>query len=162
MNYPLLFTVRDVVNGEGYLAGITLYGRAVAVKEDDGNWWLYGVRPGAIADYGTTPQEAFQKFRNRYRNLLFDIAEETADFNQFKAEVEKFYGQPNPEEETRWSDAFREIRNGKTEIEPSFAALERAKPEKWPTGVSIIPLHELKRFTAADNIPDNSALAAAA
>jgi hypothetical protein len=160
-NYPLMFKLRDVINGEGYLAGVTLTGRALAVKEDDGNWWLYGVRPAAIADYGSTPQEAFHKLRDRYKNLLFDIAEEAASFDEFKAQVEKFYEQPSPEEEGRWSEAFRAIRSGQR-IEAPFDSLTKERPDKWPTGVSIVPLHEIKRFTAADNIPDNSALASAA
>lgn len=159
-NYPLMFRVRDVVNGEGYLAGVTLTGRALAVKEDDGNWWLYGVRPGALADYGTTLEEAFHKFRERYKNLLFDIAEEAVDFEEFKGEVECFYEQPNPEEEARWSESFRAIRNGKIEITEPFDSLVKESPDKWPTGVSIVPLHQVKRFTPADNV--NSALAAAA
>jgi hypothetical protein len=161
-NYPLMFTLRDIISGEGYLAGITLSGRALMVKEDDGNWWMYGVRPGAIADYGITPQEAFQKFRGRYKDLLFDIAEEASDFGKFKAEVEAFYSQPNPEEETRWTEAFRAIRNGKTEIGAPFDSLNKVSPEKWPSSISVTPLHQEKRFTAADNVKDTSVLASAA
>lgn len=159
-NYPLMFKIREVINGEGYLAGVTLTGRALAVKEDDGNWWLYGVRPGAIADYGMTPQEAFSKFQQRYKNLLFDIAEEAATFDKFKTEVEKFYEQPNPEEEDRWSEAYRAIRSGQTEISAPFDAIAKERPDNWPTGISIVPLHQVKRFTSADNVPATLAAAA--
>lgn len=161
-NYPLMFTLRDVVSGEGYLAGVTLYGRALMVKEDDGNWWMYGVRPGAIADYGTTPQEAFHKFRDRYKTLLFDIAEDAADFEKFKVEVESFYSQPNPEEEARWTEAFRAIRSGEAEVEAPFDSLKRESPEERPTSIGILPLHQERRFTAADNVRDTFALAPAA
>lgn len=159
-NYPLMFKLRDVISGEGYLAGVTLTGRALAVQEDDGNWWLYGVRPGAIADFGATPEEAFLKLQDRYKKLLFDLAEEAKTFNDFKAEVEAFYRQPNNEEESRWSEAWRAIKTGQTEIVDPFKSLDRASPDNWPTGVSVMPLHEMKRFTSADNV--NSALAAAA
>ena len=52
--YPLMFTYRDVISGDGFLAGITLSGRALMIKEND-EWWMYGVRPGAIAETGKTP-----------------------------------------------------------------------------------------------------------
>jgi hypothetical protein len=118
------------------------------------------VRPGAIADFGATPEEAFLKLQDRYKKLLFDLAEEAKTFNDFKAEVEAFYRQPNNEEEARWSEAWRAIKSGETKIIAPFKSLDRASPDNWPTGVSIMPLHEMKRFTSADNV--NSALAAAA
>ncbi len=44
-DYPVMFTVRDTVSGNGFLAGITLTGRALMTREADGKWWVYGVRP---------------------------------------------------------------------------------------------------------------------
>src|ERR1700756_2007962 len=72
-DYPMMFTVRDTVTGSGYLAGVTLSGNALLCREEDGKWWFYGVRPGAISECGTTPEEAFLRFRNTYKNLLFDM-----------------------------------------------------------------------------------------
>src|SRR5437773_2171380 len=97
-HYPLLFTFRDVISGDGFLAGITLSGRALMELEQD-RWCIYGVRPGAIAESGITPQEAFLRFRNRYKEVLFDIAEEYRAFDKFKEEVEQFFYQPDQEEE---------------------------------------------------------------
>jgi hypothetical protein len=161
-DYPVMFTVRDAVSGNGYLAGVTMSGRAVVCREDDGKWWVYGVRPGAIAEWGTTPLDAFHKFRDRYKTLLFDIAEEFHDFESFKREVEQFYNQPDPEEENRWVAAFQAIRSGSVEIEAPFTDLPKESPEKRPTGVFVQPLHQLKRFTASDNIQESTELAAAA
>jgi len=160
-NYPLMFTLRNVINGEGFLAGVTLSGRALMVKEDDGNWWMYGVRPGAMADFGVTPQEAFHNFGDRYKTLLFDMAEEATSFDNFKSEVEGFYAQPNRDEEARWTEAFKAIRSGMT-VEPPFDSLTKQSPENWPTGITVLPLHEEKRFTAADNVSDKYVCAAAA
>lgn len=161
-NYPLMFTLRDVITGEGFLAGVTVSGRALMVKEDDGYWWMYGVRPGAIADFAATPQEAFHKFRDRYKTLLFDMAEEASSFDNFKSEVESFYGQPNRDEESRWNEAFRTIRSGEMRVEPPFDSLERTSPQQWPTGISVVALHKEKRFSPADNVPDAYVFAAAA
>jgi len=161
-DYPVMFTVRDAVSGNGYLAGVTMFGRAVVCQEDDGKWWVYGVRPGAIAEYGDTPFDAFHKFRSRYKTLLFDIAEESEDFEGFKNEVERFYNQPDHEEEDRWEAAFQAIRSGSLKVEPPFSELPRESPEKRPTGVFVQPLHQMKRFTASDNVQETTELAAAA
>jgi hypothetical protein len=160
-DYPVMFTVRDTVSGNGFLAGVTLSGRALMVYEDD-KWWVYGVRPGAIAGSGKTPQEAFHDFRERYKMLLFDYATEVEDFGSFKKDVESFYGQPDTEEEARWTAAFQAIRDGNIVVEAPFTDLPKENPQKRPTGISIIPLHEVKRFSATDNIPDSYTFAAAA
>jgi hypothetical protein len=65
--HPLMITLRDAISGDGFLAGITLSGRALMRKEDDGKWWMYGVRPAALAESGTTVEEAFLHFRGRYQ-----------------------------------------------------------------------------------------------
>src|SRR3989344_5730364 len=89
MNYhPLLFTFGDVIAGNGFLAGVKLSGRAVMIEEEPGKWWMYGVYPGAIAQAGETPKEAYLHFRSTYKEALFDIAQEANDFESFKAEVE--------------------------------------------------------------------------
>jgi hypothetical protein len=160
-HYPLMFTWRDVVSGNGYLAGVTLYGRVLMTREDD-KWWTYGVRPGAIAEFGETPAESLNKFHDRYKMVLYDFAEAALNFESFKNEVEKFYAQPDREEENRWTQAFLAVRNGKAEVEHPFDNLPRENPEARPTGVSVQALNELQRFTPTDNIPDAYAYAAAA
>ena len=75
-NYPVMFTFRDAVSGNGFLSGVTLGGRALIVHEpEDQAWRIYGVRPAPIAESGNTPLEAFANFRNAYKNVLFDFAE---------------------------------------------------------------------------------------
>jgi hypothetical protein len=158
--YPLMFTFRDAVSGNGFLAGVTLSGRALMVHEDD-SWWIYGVRPGALAETGQTPQEAFLKFRNTYKTVLFDMAEESADFESLKKEVERFYYEPDDEEERRWMEAFRELRSGKMQPEPPFSSLPKEAPETRPTQITVERLDAVTtRFTVADNIPDMYARAA--
>lgn len=154
--YPVLFTFRDAISGNGYLAGVTLSGRALMEREEDDKWWVYGVRPGAIAQVGATPNEAFLLFRNRYKEVLFDVAEESVDFDGFRAEVERFYHQPDEEEEKRWTESVAAVRAGELVPEAPFSELPREAPENRPTQISIERLDESAsaRFTPSDNIPD--------
>jgi hypothetical protein len=159
-HYPLMFTFRDAISGNGFLAGVTLSGRALMVHEDDA-WWIYGVRPGALAETGQTPQETFLKFRNTYKTVLFDMAEDSIDFESLKKEIERFYHEPDDEEEHRWTEAFQAIRSGKVQPEQPFASLPHEAPENRPTQITVERLDVSgARFTAADNIPDIYARAA--
>jgi hypothetical protein len=155
-NYPVMFTLRDAVSGNGFLAGITLSGRGLMKREDDGKWWLYGVRPAAIAESGATPEEAFLRFRNAYKNLLFDFSEDSATYDLFKVNVEKFYAQPDKEEEDNWLEAFYALRSGKAIPEdPFFAQLPKEDPEKRPTQIAVERLDKADaRYTTTDNVPD--------
>jgi len=155
-NYPVMFALRDTVSGNGFLAGVTLSGRALVVREEDGKWWFYGVRPAAIAESGTTPEEAFLRFRNAYKNLLFDYASDAATFDLFRHEVESFYQQPDLEEEANWLEAFRALRSGKAAPEdPFFASLPKEDPEKRPAQITVERLdRENSRYTSVDNVPD--------
>ncbi len=129
-HYPLMFTFRDAVSGDGFLAGVTLSGRALMVKEGENEWCVYGVRPAAIAETGTTPQEAYLRFRNRYKDVLFDISGESKNFEDFRRETERFYYEPDAQEEQRWEEAFQNLRCGKVVPQEAFVcALPKENPE---------------------------------
>ena len=161
IHYPLLLTFRDAISGNGFLAGVTLYGRALMVSEDD-KWWMYGVRPGSIVESGNTPQETFSSFRERFRLTMFDIAEESANFEEFRASVESFYAQPDSFEENRWEEAFKAIRTGSVSPEAPFSNLKKMTPEAAPTGISVQRLDSERRFSATDNVSDTYMLPIAA
>lgn len=162
-NHPLMFAFRDVITGDGFLAGITLSGRALMVQEG-GEWWMYGVRPGAISETGETPQELFLRFRNRYREILFDIAGECRDFGSFKQEVERFFYEPDSEEERRWEDAVTYIRSNNLAPPLPFSALPKEAPETRPSQVAVERLDgsSTRRFKPTDNVPDTYLMPAAA
>lgn len=157
-----MFTFRDAVSGEGFLAGITLSGRALMLKED-GEWWINGVRPAAISETGETPQETFLRFRNRYKDLLFDVAAECRDFDSFRAEVERFFYEPDAEEERRWEEALMAIQLKKVTLEKPFSDLKHEAPENRPTQITVERLDVAnKRFMPSDNVSDTYAIPAAA
>jgi hypothetical protein len=157
-NHPLLITLRDAISGDGFLAGITLSGRALMRKEDDGKWWMYGVRPAALAESGTTIEEAFLRFRGRYREVLFDIAQENSSFEDFRKEVERLFYEPDAdgEDERLWEDALTAIRTGKASAPDEFSALDRKSPETNPSQITVELLSPAvgKRFMPSDNVRD--------
>lgn len=161
-HHPLLFSFRDAITGDGYLGGVTISGRALMEQDAEGQWWMYGVRPGSIAESGRTPEDAFLRFRNRFKEVLFDIAEESKTFEDFKKEIERFFYEPNEEEERRWEDALASIRQANAcPPKPFFSDLERKNPDTMPSGVSVTRLEEAPaRLKASDNVRDVYATAA--
>ena len=156
-HYPVMFTYQDVIVGGGFLTGVTITGRAV-IQKDDNAWWMYGVRPASMAEHGGGPAEAFLNFRSSYKEVLFDIADECKDHASFRAEVERFFLEPDLAEEKKWDDAYQMLRDGKVEPEPPFfSALPKQSPETRPTTIDVTRLDAKgrnSRYSANDNIRD--------
>jgi hypothetical protein len=162
-NYPVMFTFQDAVSGNGFLSGITVRGRAIMTQED-GKWWMYGFHPGGIADFGDSVMEAYSKFHEAYKSVLFDIAEESANFDAFKREVERFYWECGTDDGARWDDALKALRSGEIKPEEPLAKLPRLTPEQQPCNVEITRLDcvDSKQFSSKDNVSDELALPIAA
>jgi hypothetical protein len=161
--YPVVFTITDVVSGNGFLAGVSINGRALIARED-GAWWTLGVRPAAIAESGDDPIGSYGKFRDAFKAFLIDTATAAPDFGTFKAEVDRFFYERDEEEEKRWHDAGQAIREKKVAVEAPFDTLNR-EPEPRPVAISVERLDmPQQKFTPSSNVNvvDRLALAPAA
>jgi hypothetical protein len=155
-NHPIMVTLRDVISGTDFLAGITLAGRAL-MRNEDGQWWMYGVRPAGIAESGGTIDEAFLRFRNRYKEVLFDLAEENKTFDSFRAAVEQFFyeADEDSEDEQIWEQSLEAIRAAKCAPPAPFDKLPREAPESKPSQISVEWLNRAgARFKPSDNVTD--------
>lgn len=159
--YPLVFTFSDTVSGNGFLARVTLNGRALMVREDD-KWWMLGVRPAALAACAETPGDAHIEFRKTFTAVLFDSAALVGGFDAFRAEVERLYNERDEEEERRWNEASSAINQGRVKPEPPFTNLKREAPDTRPMAISVERLDQRQVFTVSDNVLDDVALSAAA
>lgn len=160
--HPLVFTVQITVEGSGFLAGILASGKAVMEQDENKEWWMYGVYPGAIAAGGETPNEAFLNFRNRYKEVLFDIAEEHRGFLAFKNATEKFFKQADPEELARWNEALETVRKQNCDLPKPFTKMPRTRAEDAPVQIYVERLENKKpqHFKPANNIQDSVSQAA--
>ncbi len=158
--HPVLFTLQDVVTGCGFLAGIVVTGKAV-MEQEDGKWWMYGVCPGAVAGSGATPNEAFIDFRNRYKEALFDIAEECKGFVQFNAAVRDFYTE-DKQESARWAEALEILRKNEQSVGEPFKSMPRWRPCDYELRIQVTRLEKLdkSKLKPANNIQDSLAKAA--
>lgn len=164
IHYPLLFNFREAVSGNGFLAGVTVSGGRAVMLLEDGEWWMYGVRPAGLAETGATPQETFLRFMTRLKTVLFDIAAETSTFEEFRAGAERFLNEGNDEEEKRWNAAQQQLKSGTvTPDAPFLSSLPKEAPETRPTSMGILRLDGTgteQRFSSNDNVDITPRLAA--
>jgi hypothetical protein len=163
--HPIVVTLQDSISGNGFLARITMSGRTLMRKEDDGKWWMYGVRPAGIAASGGNIEEAFLRFRNSYKEILFDIAQESQTFEDFATEVQRFFNESDAdnEDERLWEAALGSIRSGACNPPKPFANLPRRSPDTNPSFIKIERVDaEAKdvRLMPSDNVADSYAYSA--
>ncbi|MPZ20883.1 MAG: hypothetical protein GEV06_23710 [Luteitalea sp.] len=151
--YPLLFSYRDLVFGNGYVAEVVATNGRALVEEEDGAIWFEGVNPGGMAASGRSPDEAHAAFRERFRHVLADLASEAETFDAFRREVARFFDETNEPAERDWLAAVEAVRAGEVRAE----GLPQ-KPAASPRSVRVLMRHS---FTARDNDPEfEQALAA--
>lgn len=115
--YPIVFGLRDVIQGRGFLAGVAVDGRALLHEEPDGSIWIEGVNPGGFSETGTSFTEALASFRRAYSAILFDIAAEAATFADFREQVEIFFHDGAARVIEDWERAVEDVRAGKVTAE---------------------------------------------
>lgn len=153
--YPLLFAFSDKVAGKGYLAVVTVHGTALAAKEDEG-WWVYGVKPGGLAESGVTLPEAYIEFRKSLLRVLFDLAAEAPDFYAFRKAATEFFSEVNEPTRGEWEAARALVRQGKLDLEGI-----RHETAESPRRIDIKELQTLA-LTPEDNRLEDEELGVAA
>ena len=110
-NIPLFFRFEHIVFGRGFLADVRFPGRATCAREH-GSTWMYGVNPGALAEEGNDMKSAYANFREALAGVLFDLAEESGSFEEFRAAARSFYEATDSESVAEWEEARQAIRDG--------------------------------------------------
>lgn len=156
-HYPILFGVRDPVIGNGFVAGVAVDGRALMRREDDG-FWVDGVFPAAVCAGGSTRDEALLKFRESYRSILFDMASAAESFEDFRAEVERFFWEETPGESEAWLEAAAELRKDVTKA-GDWLPVQTSYPQPR---IAVVYLREQGDLEPTENSAEHVELAAAA
>ena len=151
--YPLVFGLRDLIQGNGFLAGVDMEERALMHEEDDGYVWIEGINPGGFAGTGSNPAEALESFRREYKAALYDMAEEARDFEAFQGQVRSFFENTGEIPAREWDAAVRDVREGRVAV----SWLNRRSADT-PCHVRLVSIDQ----PSADNnrLEDGPALAA--
>lgn len=144
--YPLLFTYRDVIRGQDFTAHVTGHGHVLLAIEPGEGLWMYGVSPGAVSAFGETPDDAHVSFRILYREILNDIAAESATYAEFSANVSHFFLEENRPNAAEWGAALALVRAKDIMIE---GLPKRHADAPWVKVEELIPMgsEEEPRFS---------------
>ena len=109
--WPLVFTYKSPIFGNGFIADVELCGRLLAEIEAEG-LWLYGVNPGGFAIDAPTLAQAGPAVTKALSTLFVDFAEEASTFDAFEAQVRQFFNETDDETLGDWAAAVAAVRNG--------------------------------------------------
>jgi hypothetical protein len=153
--YPILFGYSDLVLGSGFVATVSLHGRAL-LEENGGDCWMFGVNPGGLAAGGADRGAALSAFRSAYRSVLHDLASEASDFNQFRDEAESFFQETNLPTLQEWESAVADVRSGA--VTADWLA---QRPAETPCRIEVARVSTEGFRPDQNRLDDGEALAAA-
>lgn len=142
MQLPLLFSFRQVVFGDGFVAGVSMEGRALLEEDGPDGPWISGVAPVGFAAGGVDRSDAFTEFRNAWITVLFDIAAEARSFDAFKQSCTEFLNSTEPTLSAEWDAALLKVR-ATNYVDPT---MRREPVEAHKTGFEVVnfTLHQPK------------------
>jgi len=136
---PLLFQFKQLVRGNGFTAGVQMHGRSI-LDESEGDVWITGVAPSSFAGGGVDRAAAFVEFRKAWVEILFDIAQEAASFDDFERECQSFLSESAEVVAEEWSTLLGELRSQKI----TDATLPSQKAEENPVRFDVSDLTNLQ------------------
>ena len=110
--YPIVYTYREVIVGNGYVAAVETTGRCL--MEDFGNEdvWVTGVLPSGFSAGADDQQAAAEAFQREHRVALLDMVHEAPDFESFRTMVHEFHAQKSVIGQKEWWEAVAQVRAG--------------------------------------------------
>ena len=135
-SYPIVFSFRDPIVGNGFVAGVEIVGRAVLTEEDDGDVWVFGVQPGGVAGGDKQIETALRQFKENYLTVLFDLASDANTFHAFKKSVDAFFAQTNKPNEQDWNGLHALVKRGSI----SLPGMERVDASTRRPSIQVVLL----------------------
>ena len=156
---PLLFLFTNTIQGHGFRAYVTAQGRALVERgaEEEGEVWVTGVQPGGIAEGAQDAEEAYEKFKTFYHEVLLDIADEAESFEVFELRVQDFFREVCDISQDMWWEAVQAVRAANYTEAPL-----KKKPAGTPVGVTVELIEQplLEQRLASEEPQPERALAA--
>lgn len=113
IRYPIVFTYRELIVGNGFVATVESTGRCLMEDFGDSDVWVSGVHPSGFSAGADNQQSASEAFQREHRVALLDMAHDAPDFDSFQTMVRDFHAQKSEIGELEWWEAVHQVRAGK-------------------------------------------------
>ena len=137
MKWPLVFSYRGRVKGQGFAARVICAVRVLAERQADGELWLSGSEPGWFAAGGATLQEANASLKTTFHGILLDKAEEASDFAIFRENLLVAFRDADRLVRKEWVAAWIANKDGKLDCTP-MEQLPRVVEEDASVWVDVV------------------------
>jgi hypothetical protein len=153
MQLPIVFTYRQPILGNGFVAGVRMRGRAI-IENEGQEVWVTGVAPAGFAGGGLDRTSAIADFRKGWTVILFDIACESTSYEDFQAKSRTFLESSVDDMTEHWEAARAAIRGSGYAKE----SMPTASKEEQVVEIEIV---DLTQYAPRDNEFDDPVKAAA-
>ena len=137
MKWPLVFSYRGRVKGQGFTAKVICAVRVLAEQQSDGELWLSGSEPGWFAARGATLKEANANLKKMFHGILLDKAEEAPDFAIFRENLLVAFSDADRLVRKEWVEAWIANKDGKLDC-TAMERLPRVVEEDASVWVNVI------------------------
>jgi hypothetical protein len=145
--FPLLYSFRRAIYGNGFVAGVEIKGHALASVYDDG-LWISAVTPGGFGEGAANLEEARSAFFNALGEILSDFASESASFAEFQAAVGVLAKEVDRAAHLSWTSAVARVRSGNE----NYNSLPKVSADDWKPTVEVKSIdHLMGNLTAEAN-----------
>ena len=151
--WPLVFSYRGVIRGNGFTARLHAISRVLAEEQEDGSIWMNGAEPGGIAIGGEDFDSAHANLKRMFHDIAWDAAEEADDLDSFRAEMDRFFRDIDQPVNAAWQAAWEANRQGQLDCEP-VAALERFTGLQTAAGIDVEKLPSPAELPAGRSVND--------
>ena len=132
--YPMFFNAGGLVAGTGFIARVSIKGRCLVEETGENYISFFGLNPAAVASDGSDLDQAYRAFVDRIRLIVFDIADESKDFDDFARRVREFVEEDaDRRSEEEWTEAVHEVREGRLNLE----GFEKRNADEEEIGVEV-------------------------
>ena len=121
---------------------------------------MYGVEPVGLAEGGQTIREAHMKFRQTFREILFDIASTAKDFSDFSQDTKSFAREVNQPEDKDWWKAVEEVRSKGLIPDPDVEGYRREQAQT-DVRVTVEDITCRDHYSSAENQTEDYFISAA-
>jgi hypothetical protein len=101
-SFFLKCTIPVICNG--FIAWVDMLGRVLLSKEEEDEWYAYGITPGGFCSVADSKEKALTGFLERLQSVLYDSADVVKSFREFSEEAMETFA-TNDEYKKMWDEA---------------------------------------------------------
>jgi hypothetical protein len=147
---PIFYRFNQVFTGSGFIAGVSIKGRAL-IEFEGSEVWVTSITPAGFAGGGQDRQAALNDFQLGWAHILEDFAQEAVSFADFDARCQEFFASEAPHVYALWDEALQRVR-AENHQDPELKSIKAELFEAAMQVTELTPAHALPSVTPRESV----------